>query len=109
MLQSVVARVDGGHNDSNHLALCTAQRPPPSHEFHIEIVMMPHHSTVDTVNQNDVVAVWHAVLDWDRVVGMNWYKRHVYPGYLLGRTSHIAVRQLMILYLRLRRESSPKH
>ncbi len=77
MLQSVSARIHGGHNDSNHLALRAAQRPRPPHEFHIEIVMLPHHSTVDTVNQNNVVAVRHSILRRDRVVGVKWYKRHV--------------------------------
>ncbi len=78
VLQSVVARIQGGHNDSNHLALRTAQRPSPSHEFHIELVMMPHHSTVDTVNQNNVVTIRHTVLDRDRFVRVKWYERHVY-------------------------------
>jgi len=77
MLQSVVARIHGGHYDSNHLALRAGQRPWGAHEFHIQIVMLSHHSAMDTVYENDVIAVRHAILVRDLVVGLIGYERHV--------------------------------
>ena len=61
MVQSVMALVGGRHDDGDHLALDSRQRPATVHELAIEIVVPPDRRRVDTVDPYDVVVVGDAV------------------------------------------------
>lgn len=60
MDQSIVAAVQRRDADAEHLALASAQRARPAHQFQIELGMLAHHLHVDAVDLQDVVRVGHS-------------------------------------------------
>jgi len=85
MMNSVMASVDRGDDDGNHLPLNPAERTGGPHQLDIQFVMLPHHSAVYPVNADDVVAIGNTIARRDLLFSLIGYERHDrLPGRLEG-------------------------
>ncbi len=76
VMYSVMAPIDRGDNDGNHLPLNPGERSGPTHQLNIKFVMLSHHSAVYSVNADDVVSIRNSIARRDLVFSLIWYERH---------------------------------
>lgn len=76
VMYSVMAPVDRGDNNGNHLPLDPAERSRAPHQLNIKFVMLSHDSAVYSMDADDVVAIYNAVARRDLIYTLIGYECH---------------------------------